>query len=451
MNYLGLLWKLFLMKNNLKKPADKIQSLQSKNLRKILNYAYDNSEYYHRTFTQKGITKANIDSAPLSAFPTTDKSVLIEHFDEIITAKDISQKDLRRFDAEETIDKKKLKGKYHVVHSSGSTAEPGYFLYDDDAWQSMLIGIIRAALWNMSMKDILKFLKGRPHIAYIAATDGRYGGAMAVGDGIDGVGAKQLFLDIKTSLSEWIEKINDFKPDMIVGYPSAIKILGELAEKSAVDIDVMRIVSCGEPLGNTMRRYLERVFKTEVFNFYGASESLALGIEDGRLDGMYLFDDLNYIEVENGAMYLTSLYNFVQPLIRYKISDRLILTPPLKNNRFPFTPARGLVGRNEDLMWFDDLNGGREFVHPLAVEGFCVEGVVDYQFCQTSASSFEMIIEPTDGADKDRIKAEMLRNMEQILADKKLTHVRFYVRFVNKIEAYKNTGKKSLIRKENVI
>ena len=43
---------------------------------------------------------------------------------------------------------------------------------------------------------------------------------------------------------------------------------------------------------------------------------------------MYLFDDMNYIEVENGNMYITSLYNFVQPLIRYQITDRL----KLKNN-----------------------------------------------------------------------------------------------------------------------
>ncbi len=53
----------------------------------------------------------------------------------------------------------------------------------------------------MSMPQILRLLSGGLRILYIAATDGRYGGAMAVGDGIKGVGAKQLFLDIKTPLS----------------------------------------------------------------------------------------------------------------------------------------------------------------------------------------------------------------------------------------------------------
>ncbi len=95
----------------------------------------------------------------------------------------------------------------------------------------MLLGMLRAALWDMSMLQILTLLAKRPRIVYIAATDGRYGGAMAVGDGIDGVGAKQIYLDIKTPLKEWIRQIKEFQPNIIIGYPSAIKILAELVEK----------------------------------------------------------------------------------------------------------------------------------------------------------------------------------------------------------------------------
>ncbi|MFQ8583444.1 MAG: hypothetical protein ACLSA6_13425 [Holdemania massiliensis] len=51
-----------------------------------------------------------------------------------------------------------------------------------------------------------------------------------------------------------------------------------------------------------------------MINFYGASESLALGVEAAEDQGMRLFDDMNIIEVENGKMFLTCLYNTVQPL-----------------------------------------------------------------------------------------------------------------------------------------
>ena len=132
----------------------------------------------------------SVRAAPLSAFPTLDKATLLERFDSLITVPDVTQAELRRFDAEQAADRKSYKGKYHVVHSFGSTGTPGYFLYDTAAWNRMLLGTIRGALWDMSMPQILKLLAKGPRIAYIAATDGRYGGAMAVGDGIDGVGLK---------------------------------------------------------------------------------------------------------------------------------------------------------------------------------------------------------------------------------------------------------------------
>ena len=83
------------------------------------------------------------------------------------------------FDNNKNKYKKTFKKKYHIVHSSGSTGKPAYFVYDNKAWESMLIGVIRAALWDMSMPQILKYLFKKPRILYIAATDGRYGGAMA--------------------------------------------------------------------------------------------------------------------------------------------------------------------------------------------------------------------------------------------------------------------------------
>ena len=197
----------------------------------MLAFADEQSGYYRKAFEAAGITKQSIQTAPLSQFPVLTKAELLAHFDELVTVPDLTQEEMRRFDAEEAVDRKPFKGKYHVVHSSGSTGNPGYFVYDEAAWSAMLLGMLRAALWDMSMPQILSLLAKRPRIVYIAATDGRYGGAMAVGDGSDGVGAKQIYLDIKTPLHEWIRQIKEFRPNIIIGYPSAIKILAELVER----------------------------------------------------------------------------------------------------------------------------------------------------------------------------------------------------------------------------
>ncbi|MBO5070184.1 MAG: phenylacetate--CoA ligase family protein [Roseburia sp.] len=445
MKYLKLLWNLFGLKRNTKKNSEQIRKLQEEKLRNLLWFAWNHSTFYRRTFEAAGITEETIWTIPLSDFPTIDKGQLLQNFDELITVSDVTQEEIRRFDAEEETSREPFKGKYHVVHSSGSTGKPGYFLYDEKAWNTMLLGIIRGALWDMSMPEILKLLAHGPRIVYIAATDGRYGGAMTVGDGIDGVGGKQLYLDINLPLTEWIRQLREFQPNIVIGYPSAMKIMAELLEQGQVEATLVRAVSCGEPLGRSLRHYLEEQFHTPIINIYGASESLALGVEVDTKEGMILFDDLNVVEVENGKMYLTCLYNFAQPLIRYQITDDLTLKQPEENSRFPFTKAVGLLGRQEDLLWFEDGDGNREFLHPLAIEGFCIEGLMDYQFRQVEKDTFEMLAEISDTALEDEIRGEMLRQMKTILNEKGLKFVQFYVRFVEEIRPNPRTGKKQLI------
>lgn len=443
MNYIRMLCDLAAMKKNTILQNEEIQAMQNYKLRKMLHYAWENSEFYRKTFETAGITQDQLDTLPLSAFPTIDKKIVMENFDELVTISDITQERLREFDGANQEDKEdSLKG-YHIVHSSGSTEKPSYFLYDEMAWYQMLLGIIRAALWDMNMVQILKLLIKRPKVIYIAATDGNYGGAMAVGDGIEGVGAKKMYLDIKTPLSEWIESIRKFKPNIIIGYPSAIKILADLVEEGKLSLSVVRVISCGEPLAAGLRTFLEKTFRCPVVNIYGASESLALGVETGKEEGIILFDDLNIIEVENGEMFLTSLYNFEQPLIRYKISDRLVLKEPMEKS--PFARAEIVLGRNEDLLWFEDVNGNRDFLHPLSIEGFCVEGLKDYQFKQVSKDSFVMLAEIVADEKELAIALELNDLLKQILEEKNLSYVTFKVEFVKEILPCSKTGKKPLV------
>ncbi|MCD8223393.1 MAG: phenylacetate--CoA ligase family protein [Clostridiales bacterium] len=449
MNVIKTLWRLYQLKKNEKKSKSEMARLQNQKLRRMLRYAYHHSAYYKKSFEQAGINETDLETLPLSCFPSISKERLLAHFDELVTVPGLTQDEIRAFDEREAVNRKPYLGKYHVVHSSGSTGKPGYFVYDEAAWSDMLLGIIRAALWDMSMGEIVRLLLKRPRIVYIAATDGRYGGAMAVGDGIDGVGARQLYLDINAPLQEWIKKLREFAPNIIIGYPSAIKILGELLSRGQVKLDVIRVISCGEPLDGCLRNYFEKVFQADVINIYAASESLALGVETHISGGMLLFDDMNVIETENGKMYLTSLYNFAQPLIRYEITDHLQIEEAPEHGKYPFRIATGLVGRDEDVLWFDDGSGHEEFLHPLAIEGFCIEGLKDYQFRQLGRDAFEMDAEIVAPEYQEPIRKEMQRQMKRILREKRLDYVQFYVNFVEEIRADPKTGKKRLIISEN--
>lgn len=450
MGYIRLLWDLYQLKRNTAKSEKQIRMLQDKKLRKMLRYVYQHSAYYRRTFTQAGISEENIDKIPLKQFPVIDKELLMQNFDELVTEPEVKQEELRRFDEKPASKSEKYLGRYHIIHSSGSTGIPRYFVYDDKAWGQMLLGIIRGALWGMGMIDILKLLAGRPRILYIAATDGRYAGAMAVGDGITGLHARQEYLDINEPIEKGNQKVIKFDPNIVIGYPSAIKLMAEQVRLGRVPNHIERVISCGEPLSAGLRSFLEDTFQCPVINFYGSSESLALGLEEKAGDGMILFDDLNVIEVEDGEMYLTCLYNFTQPLIRYHLTDTLRPKRRLSNDLYGFSRAEVLLCRNEDEMWFQKTDDTEEFIHPLSIEGICIDGLRDYQFVQTSKKSFQIRAEISEDASKEVIVHGIESIIEPLLSDKALGNIHYEICFVDMIEVNPDTGKKPLIIKKMI-
>lgn len=443
MTFAELALKLSISKLNTKLPRSVIRSIQQKRLREMLTFAYEHSPYHRAAFKAAGINDRNISYAPIERFPTMDKSTLLDNFDRIVTVKGLTQKKLRRFDTEKNAGKRAIGGRFHIVHSSGSTGKPGYFLYDNKAWDTMLIGIIRAALWDLSMAEILKLKLSKPKILYIAAADGRYAGAMAVSDGIDDLGFEKLVLDVQMPLDELMSQLEKFKPDIIIGYPTAIKMLTQSANYK---FDLSRVITCGEPLSSGLRKYFKKYFKCRILNFYGASESIAIGVEDDSSKGMYLFDDMNYIEIMSDGIYLTCLYNFAQPLIRYRISDKAERMP--MDSRIPFSKIRNILGRSEDVMWFKNAEGKDEFLHPLSVEGLCINGLLDYQFVQRSCNYFEIYAQLRNGANSKKIVTELDGYMRKILVLNGLGNIEYKINIVDEINVDEHTGKKPLVIRE---
>lgn len=441
MEILGFVKHFLSLRQNVFKTRGEIKALQQQRLNRLLTHAYDHSSYYRQRFTAAGITRDQIGWISLCRYPTLSKDELIAHFNQLVTVEDITQEGLRAFDQDAATTQGLYQNRYHVVRSSGSTGTPHYFLYDQAAWRDMLAGIVRGALWGMSLPRIAGVLLRRPRILYVAATDGHYGGAMAVGDGIAGVGARQLFLDVNRPLNQWVEQIEAFGPNMVIGYPTAMKIMAEMAERGQIHPRIMRVISCGEPLSPGLRHYLENTLQAEVINFYGASESLALGVEGPHQGDMILFDDLNIVEVVEGEVYITCLYNLAQPLIRYHLTDRLALKP-LGDG--PFSRASIPLSRSEDVLWFEDQAHHRDFLHRLAVEGFCLEGLTDYQFVQTGPDSFTMLA-VASRTQQTHIRQEVQARMHNILMQKQMEWVKFAVEFREKILPDVHTGKKRLM------
>ena len=140
-------------------------------------------------------------------------------------------------------------------------------------------------------------------------------------------------------------------------------------------------------------------------------------------------------------MIITCLYNLAQPLIRYHLTDRLALKPLGDGS---FSRASIPLSRSEDVLWFEDQAHHRDFLHRLAVEGFCLEGLTDYQFVQTGPDSFTMLA-VASRTQQAHIRQEVQARMHNILMQKQMEWVKFAVEFREKILPDVHTGKKRLM------
>ncbi|MCM1194038.1 MAG: hypothetical protein NC389_16625 [Acetatifactor muris] len=92
------------------------------------------------------------------------------------------------------------------------------------------------------------------------------------------------------------------------------------------------------------------------------------------------------------------------------ITEGQLSTLPL--SAFPKIDKKILMEHFDGLALFDDMNvvevedgaGGRDFLHPLAVEGFCMKGLRDYPFRKIDRAAFEMLAEAPDAGRHEAVR-----------------------------------------------
>ena len=122
-------------------------------------------------------------------------------------------------------------------------------------------------------------------------------------------------------------------PTVIVTVPSILERCFDTLARLHADADspaLRTVIYVGEPATPSLRSRLEGTLGVEVFGYYGASETSALGIECSAHNGIHLFTDRNVIEVipegpdgMSGEIVVTTLNQRTLPLLRYPLGDRI--------------------------------------------------------------------------------------------------------------------------------
>jgi len=166
-------------------------------------------------------------------------------------------------------------------------------------------------------------------------------------------------------LPDYIRILQQFKPDLLSGYPSSIYLLALANQHSGRPVQPRSIITSSETLFDQQRSAIESSFRCKVFDYYGNGENCA-HIAQCDYGGHHLKLEYSYVEIldednkdtepgSQGRLVATAFLNYAMPLIRYDVGDITIVS---ETNRC--SCGRGgilvdrVVGRVEDYIVTSD-------------------------------------------------------------------------------------------------
>ena len=148
----------------------------------------------------------------------------------------------------------------------------------------------------------------------------------------------------------------------LYGYSSALTTLASYGENHQ-ELGLELVMSNAEPLYQHQRDTLTRAFACPVRETYGMAELVAAASECPA-GGLHLWPEVGVLELDrgetvapavaggSGELIATGLLNFAQPLVRYRLGDRLTLAAPgatcACGRQLPLLEA--IDGRSDDLV-----------------------------------------------------------------------------------------------------
>jgi phenylacetate-coenzyme A ligase PaaK-like adenylate-forming protein len=392
--------------------VDQLAAHRSTQLARLMRVARHRSSWHRQRLVH--VDPATFGTADLDQVPVMTKDDLMEHFDEIVADPRLT---LARVEAHlRTAPDAYLLGRYRALASSGSSGRRGVFVFDWHAW---------AIRWLSNMRQIVRgepIEPGSPVVmAFVAAGDPTHG-TSALSGTFSSAAFPAVCLPVTLPLEEMVAGLNEAKPQVLIGYPSALLPLAAEVRAGRLRIAPRRLVTTSECLLPVTRAVLEDAFGVEVTNVWSTSEAGGLAVGCDVAPGMHLSEDLMIIEAvdETGRpvgpgtpsakIYLTNLYSDALPLIRYEITDQVtVLDGPC-----PCGSAHRRVadigGRSDDVFVYGSLT-----VHPVVIESPLTRcgNLLEYQVRQT-ASGVIVAVRSLGSADLERVRAEIVENLAQL-------------------------------------
>ena len=359
-------------------PAE-IQTLQLKQLSRLLVHAYAHVPFYRRRFDDAGLHPDQIQALEdYQRLPILTKEDIRHNLAQLV-ATNYQRDQLRR------------------NTTGGSTGAPLVFYQDDSFATCSWASRMRYRKWyGFEMGDRVAFLWGMDRD--IPSTDW----------------LKRLKLSLRRE--RWLNSFNvseekmeafasqliAWQPTYLIGYASSLYLFAQFLRRARLDrIRPAAIESSAEKLWDWQRELIEDVFQCPVFNVYGSREFVGLAAECEAHAGLHILADVHYVEflkegrpAQNGdwgEIIVTDLTNYAMPFIRYQTGDlgRPRSQPCICGRGFPL--IQEILGRSSDVLSTSDGRyvHGEYFTHLF----YGVPGVRRFQVHQKTRQDVDILIE----------------------------------------------------------
>ncbi|MCD6393908.1 MAG: phenylacetate--CoA ligase family protein [Planctomycetes bacterium] len=361
--------------------AGQFVEYQNKKLAELVRHAAANVPYYRRLFADCGIEPGQIKStADLHRLPILDKATV-------------------RRNPESFVDENLKKSQLVILHTSGTTGTP--------------LKIYRDTKLNSAA---LAYFDGRCHA--VAGMQRRINRSVSIGGflvaapertrppfWVENRRWKQLYMSSyhlsPRYLGHYVDQLRRFGGEYIEGYASSVYAIAHyIADNGLEPVFFKACFTTADTLFDYHREAIRKAFGCETFNQYGCGE-MAVFAAECEQGAMHLSPETGFVEVvddtdkpvepgQTGNLICTSLINFVQPFIRYRVGDRGALRPGQCSCGSPLPMLGDIEGRDDAvLMTADGRKIGR--LDPI-FKG--AEGIAEAQIVQDDYDKFIIRIVP---------------------------------------------------------
>lgn len=366
MDLLGILRILHrrrVLKSHLSWSREELLRYQSNALARLRTHAYEHSAFFRKF--HKGL-----EDAPLGSLPILTKSMLMERFSQVAINPELNYRSLEAH----LRSRPKIqlyKSKYFVSSTSGTTGQKGIFPFDQNEWLWILASLSRAFEWAGVRADPLHRVRTALVTSKLA-----WHQSFQLGQSASNPWVPILRLDSLDPIEVTVTKLNTFQPQVLIAYAGMAAVLADEQRSGRLQISPHVILSVSEVLTHDMRKRIRKAWHFDPYDLYGATEAGTIAAECAQHRGLHLFEDLvitevvdeHYQSVPLGSfgtkVLVTVLFSRTLPLIRYEMSDSLMLSKEACPCGIPFALVQTIQGRVEDIIYLPSANNGKTALHP---------------------------------------------------------------------------------------